>query len=105
MDSLFGSGEIAVAGLVIAEVLQGTRSPDEFDSLRAYLNALRFLDEDKNTWFMAGQLASRLRLQGRTIPLSDIIIAVVAMQDDEPVFTTDAHFDVIPGLRLHRKGT
>ena len=48
---------------------------------------------------MAGQLASELRRQGRTIPLSDILIAVVAMQHDEPVLTTDAHIStLVPGL-------
>ena len=104
MDSLFDRGEISVVGVVVAEVLQGARNPDEFDFLREYMNGLRFLGEDKSTWFLVGQIANRLRRQGRTIPLSDVTIAVVAMQHDEPVFTTDAHFGVVPGLHLHRIG-
>lgn len=105
MDSLLVSGEIAVVGLVVAEVLQGAHSPAEFDSLREYMSGLRFLDDDKDTWIMAGQLANGLRNRGRTIPLSDVTIAVVAMQHDEPVLTTDRHFEFVPGLRLHPIGT
>lgn len=105
MDSLLVSGEIAVVGLVVAEVLQGARSPDEFDSLREYMRGLRFLDDDKDTWVMTGQLANGLRNRGRTIHLSDVTIAVVAMQHDEPVLTTDRHFEFVPGLRLHPIGT
>ena len=104
MDSLFGNRAITIVGLVIAEVLQGARSPQEFDSLRAYLNGIRFLDDDKDTWVMAGQLANELRRQGRTIPLSNVIISVVAMQHDEAVLTTDNHFELVPGLRLHSIG-
>lgn len=102
--SLITSNEMAVVGPVVAEVLQGARSPAEFDFLRTRLYTLRFLDDDKDTWVMAGQLANELRRQGRTIHLSDLMIAVVAMQHDGPVFTTDAHFGVVPGLRLHRIG-
>ena len=105
MDSLLGSREIATVGVVIAEVLQGARNPEEFDSLRTYLNGIRFLDANKDTWVMAGQLANGLRRQGRTIPLSDVTIAVVAIQHDEPVLTTDRHFEFVPGLRLHPIGT
>ena len=68
MDSLFDNGEIAVVGLVVAEVLQGARSPDEFDSLREYMNGIRFLDDDKDTWVMAGQLASELRRRAGRFP-------------------------------------
>ncbi len=96
---------MAVVGIVVAEVLQGARNPEEFDFLKTRLDALRFLDDDKNTWVMAGQLANGLRRQGRIIPLSDLVIAVVALQHDEPVFTTDSHFNLVLGLRLHRAGT
>ena len=95
---------MAVVGPVVAEVLQGARSPAEFDFLRTRLDTLRFLDADKDTWVMAGQLANELRRQGRTIPLSDVTIAVAAIQHDEPVLTTDRHFELVPGLRLHRIG-
>lgn len=103
--SLIASNEMAVVGIVMAEVLQGARSPAEFDFLRTRLDTLRFLDDDKDIWVMAGQLANGLRNQGRTIPLSDVTIAAVAMQHDEPVLTTDTHFEFVPGLRLHQIGT
>ena len=53
---------------------------------------------------MARQVANELRRQGRTIPLSNVIISVVAMQHDEAVLTTDNHFELVPGLRLHSIG-
>ena len=105
MDSLLASGEISLVGFVALELLQGARASDEFDALRERLDGLGFLDSDKDTWFMAGRLANELKRQGRTIPLSDLIIAVVAIQHDEPLLTTDRHFEAVPGLRLHRIGT
>ena len=54
---------------------------------------------------MAGQLANGLRNWGRTIPLSDVTIAVVAMQHGESILTNDRHFELGPGLRLHPIGT
>ena len=48
--SLIVSNEMAVVGIVMAEVLQGARSPAEFDFLRTPLDTPGFLDDDKDTW-------------------------------------------------------
>ena len=38
---------------------------------------------------------------GITIPLSDLIIACVALSGDHEIFTIDPHFEKVDGLRLH----
>jgi len=52
-------------------------------------------------WGKAGELSSSLRRKGTTIPLMDLIIAARALEHDTEVFTTDPHFEKIPGLKLH----
>ncbi len=43
----------------------------------------------------------QLRGQGRLIPLTDLIIASLALEGDHQVFTLDEHFQRVPGLKLH----
>jgi hypothetical protein len=36
--------------------------------------------------------------------MADLLIAVLAMEPDCPVYTLDEHFQRVPGLRLHQVG-
>ena len=51
-------------------------------------------------WIRAGQLAGGLRKQGITIPLSDILIATLALEHKAAVLTIDRHFSLIEGLQV-----
>ena len=101
---LLDSQQAAMAGVVLAEVLQGARGKPEFDRLRTLLAALPYLETTKRTWVRAGELAMELRGQGRLIPLTDLIIAALAQGGDYEVFTLDEHFKRVPGLRLYEAG-
>jgi predicted nucleic acid-binding protein len=49
-------------------------------------------------WVKAGQLSAALRKTGKTIPLSDILIATLAIEHSLAVMTVDEHFRLIPGV-------
>ncbi len=89
---------VFVCGPVIYELVQGVRSEREQALLRSVLNALPFLEMNEALWIKAGRLSANLRKEGKTILFSDIIIAVLAMDNNLAVMTVDEHFRDIPGL-------
>ena len=52
-------------------------------------------------WKKAGEIAASLRREGITIPLSDLIVASLAISEGCEVFTVDSHFEYVKELHLH----
>ncbi len=102
LRNLIRSQEAVLTGVVLAEVLQGVRSPQEATRVRSQFISLPYLEATRETWSDAGSLSAELRRKGVTLPLSDLVIATLAVEHDTEVFTTDAHFGKIPGLKLYR---
>lgn len=92
--------EAFVAGPIVYEVLQGTRTPEEFDTLRDLLGALPFLPIQGDTWIGAAGTAAGLRRRGVTLPMSDILLATLARDNQCRIWSLDPHFASIPGVRL-----
>lgn len=104
VDSLLAGGEAAIVGIVLAEVLQGSRTDVEFSSLHSRLTALPYLQETAQTWVEASRLSFELRQDGITIPVPDLLIAALALEGDHELYTLDEHFQRIPGLKLYEVG-
>jgi len=102
LRELIRGRQAVLTGIVLAEVLQGIRTQQEADSVRSEFAALHYYEAARDTWSRAGSLSGELRRKGLTIPLTDLIISVLAMEHDAEVFTTDPHFEKIPGLKLYR---
>jgi len=86
-------------GPVIAELLHGTRSDRERRELSTLLTTLPYAEVLRDDWETTGDLLRRLREKGRTLPLSDALMATVAKRLDLAVLTLDAHFDELPAKR------
>ena len=102
MDQLLSNGEVAMVGMVYAEILQGARTQREYAILRSRLVQLEFLESDHTAWEMAAEIAFELKLRGATIPLSDVTVAATVMRHDQPLYAVDDHFSRVPGLQLFR---
>ncbi|MBT9148949.1 MAG: Ribonuclease VapC11 [Dehalococcoidia bacterium] len=89
-------GEVAICGMILAEVLSGVKSAEEAQLLKSRLLALPYLSEDRDTFVKAASLYSSLRKSGITIPLSDCIISTVAMENQCRLLTSDRHFEAVP---------
>ncbi len=55
----------------------------------------------RDIWEKAGELSAFLRRKGITIPLSDLIIAALAISGRYEAFTIDPHFEQAHGLKLY----
>jgi hypothetical protein len=102
VDGLIDRDRVALVGVVLAELLQGCRTRGEAETIVSNLAGLPFLETSLRTWRRTGQLGSSLLRQGITIPLSDLIIAALALEHNCAVFTLDTHFRQIPGVKLYR---
>jgi hypothetical protein len=104
VDNLLATSQVAMVGIVIAEVLQGARNPSEWDRLRLWFQAIPFLPETRETWSETGRAAFELRQRGTPLPLQDVLIATLAREYSCSVYTSDHHFQAIPGIQLYSPG-
>ena len=93
---LIETNQAAITGVVIAELLQGVKQENKSQRLRVLFRSINYLPTEDSDWFNTGQLAQQLRAKGLTLPLTDILIAVVAKRYAIPVLTLDKHFQHLP---------
>jgi predicted nucleic acid-binding protein len=105
LDRLIDADEVALVGVVLAELLQGCRTSTERTTLSASLVALFYFEVTQTTWLRTGDLSAQLLRKGVTLPLSDLLIPALAIEHDCRVYSLDTHFKKIPGLRLYMPGS
>jgi len=91
-------GALSTCGVIVFEVLQGAADREEFTFLEENLKGLHFLETNEEAFFEAGKVSYDLRKHGITLPLSDILIATLAMSNHQTIWTKDQHFKKIKGL-------
>jgi predicted nucleic acid-binding protein len=101
---LLRRNQVAITGVVLAEVVQGSRSPRQAEEIGKNLGALPSIEVTLGDWIRVGTISCQFREQGLTIPLADLAIAVAALKKDIALFSLDKHFERVPGLRLHAPG-
>lgn len=99
--SLFDRREILIVGPVYAELLQGSRTQKEFDTLIGRFSALNYLEVDDDTWQIVAQIRRHLGRKGEQIGFADTITAALSIQHDIPVYSLDGDFDRVPNLSLY----
>jgi predicted nucleic acid-binding protein len=98
---LMGRDEVATTGLVFAEVLQGAKAEKDYTEWYDRMSGLHFYADTQETWEKAARLSYELRRQGQQTGLSDLVVAMVAIQNDLDVYANDSDFDRVPGLRRY----
>ena len=76
----------------VAELLQGVKGQKEKRQLEMLFDSVPLLDVEPADWLSAGQALQALRIKGFQIPLTDALIAAVAIRNGLPVLTVDKHF-------------
>jgi predicted nucleic acid-binding protein len=101
MDMLLRAGEVATAGLVLAELRRGCRTRDQAKRMLGRLQGLPYLEVDRDNWLAAGQMAAEAAARGYKVEIADCLLAALALRDNCPILTLDQDFQRIPGLRLY----
>ena len=85
---------LAVCGPVRVEILRGARKTEALQ-IASFLGALPHLDAVERDWLSVETSARRLADDGHTVPLLDLLIAVIAQRHDVVLAHRDAHFQAI----------
>ena len=88
-------GRIYLSPPVLAELIQGARSEKEAELLKTNLLALPEAPHGTGVWLRAGELGRKLREKGRTVPLTDLVIAASAEVGGLELWHADRHFEAI----------
>ena len=97
---LLDAGQLAICGVVVAELLLGVRD-HERQPLLDLVNEALLWELTQADYVQAGELGNALRRKGYKVPLTDLIIAALAVRMKAQVLTLDIRdFGVIPGVKL-----
>ncbi len=104
LRDLLNAGEVATCGPVVAELLAGADGNIE-ERMWGTLSSLPWVELTPGAWREIAAAARQLRKAGRTLPLTDLTIAVAAARGDHALWTFDGDFErigtAVDGLRLH----
>ena len=76
-----------------AELLQGVKGQKEQRQLELLFDNVALIDVEPADWLSAGRALQSLRSKGLSIPLTDALIAAVAIRLGVPILTSDGHFE------------
>lgn len=101
---------IVLSATVLDELLAGFSNGKQADVNRRELQEfisdpnVIFLSVNAQTAIEYSKIYRQLRTKGTPIPTNDMWIAAIASQLDMAVFSDDAHFSTIEGLRIVQSG-
>jgi predicted nucleic acid-binding protein len=100
---LGGNNEVAISSFVLAELLVGARrSANEAAMLRTverFVSGCLLVYPDRKSCEIYS-LIRELEAKGRPIPVHDTWIAALSIQHNCSLFTYDAHYREVKGIRL-----
>ena len=102
LETLIMKNSVWVCGVVLFELVQGVRSEEEKEKILDALSDLEYAEMTRQLWQKTAGLSAALKKKGLNLPLSDILIAAVAIEHNLKIFTLDKHFAQIPGVKLYQ---
>jgi hypothetical protein len=102
MDSLLRSEAVATAGLILAELRRGCRTPNQVRLMLHAMEPLSYMEIDRTCWLAAGEIAAEARARAYKLEVGDCLLAAVVLRERCLLFTLDRDFSHIPGLKLYR---
>jgi predicted nucleic acid-binding protein len=104
VDKLLDDDRVALVGPIVAEVLMGFRRKDQADWVASRMQMAHYIEANWDHWRVAADIGRDLAVKGHKVPLTDLLVAAVAKRCNAWIYTTDPHFDIIPGLKRYWPG-
>ena len=95
VDALLDDDRATLIGPIVTEILQGIPREPQAAYIASLLRGLRCLEMEWEDWIEAARLGRRCAAAGHRLPLSDLILAAVAIRHDAEIYTSDPHFDLL----------
>ena len=82
-----------ICGIILTEILQGLSDSKQYQTTKAALEALSYLEMTQNTFLLSADIYRILRKKGITIRKSlDCMIGAVAIENNIPLLHNDRDF-------------
>jgi len=88
-------GQACYTGPIAVELYQGAKTQKEIQIIGQLLENIDYVEITRAHYHHAGVISQRASRQGKTFSTTDMIIAVVAHDEQLALFTLDAHFQEI----------
>jgi hypothetical protein len=92
--------DFITCGVVITEVLRGVKIRKAYDRLSSLFGAMIYVPTSNRIWERVHELAWELDRAGSHMQVTDLVIAVAAIESDAAVLTFDSDFRRVPRLRV-----
>ena len=93
LKKIINNGEnIFLLGIILQEILQGVKRPQEFISLKEYLDAFPLIEITREQYINAAELKNYLSRKGIQVSTIDALIATTAIEHDCYLYTNDKDF-------------
>lgn len=102
LEKLIKEHRIWTCGIVLFELIKGVKSESEKITIIDTLLGLEYIEMSLSLWNSAGEIAASLKKKGKNMPISDILIASIAIKHNLHIFTLDKHFEQIPGVQIYK---
>ena len=104
---IFSRNEIAICGVVKAEILRGAASSSQLSKLEKALECFENIPFVEEYWADLAQMLNNLKILGVAVPFQDAMIALLAIKSGALLWTADKHFQLIksvyPSLTLFKE--
>lgn len=92
---LIDEGTIFYNGIILSELLVGALNEKELETVENNFDGFEYLELSREIFEKTSHIGFKLRRQGITIPLTDMIIAAHCLYYDLVLITGDEHFKII----------
>lgn len=99
LKDLEKTARVVTCGLILAEFIQGLGRSQKESMARRILESHEYLTSSKEIYILAGELSRDLARKGFKTPLSDCLIAAIAIAYGVTLVTDDSHFKRFSGLK------
>jgi predicted nucleic acid-binding protein len=93
--TLLDEDRVAIAGPILIELLQGTRTEKEKETINNCIKALHWLEVRNEHWYRAADIAFNLRRKGITTSAIDTLIATLSIEYDCYLMHDDSDFNLL----------
>jgi predicted nucleic acid-binding protein len=98
VEALVLADEAAWCDMVLLELWNGARGPEEKRKLKALSDIVPRLETTPDVWELAHRLAAVCRDHGQIVPAPDLLVAACAVHHRVGLAHQDGHFEMIMPL-------
>lgn len=107
LDRIFRNEPVAVCGITRSEILAGARGANDRQRLLLFLARFHQILTSESSWDIAGDNLAALNASGLNVPVPDVVVVTIGIENNLEVWARDAHFrkmqTILPALKLFQE--